>query len=110
MCGIAGVVSPHPPTSERIEAAQKALGNRGPDAKGYGNHAVGGLNVCLIHTRLAIIDLDPRANQPFEDDGLVLSYNGELYNYLEIKAQLEGLGHRFRTASDTEVVLRAYRQ
>jgi len=66
--------------------------------------------VTLIHTRLAIIDLDPRANQPFEHDGLVLTYNGEIYNYLEIRHELEDLGHTFTTQSDTEVLVRAWRQ
>ncbi|MCH7935491.1 MAG: asparagine synthase (glutamine-hydrolyzing) [Proteobacteria bacterium] len=110
MCGIAGVIGPEPPSPHHIKAALQALGRRGPDADGTGEYAVGGANVTLIHTRLSIIDLDPRANQPFEQDGLVLCYNGELYNYLELRRELEALGHAFATQSDTEVLLHAYRE
>lgn len=110
MCGIAGAVGPKPPSPEHIQVAMDALANRGPDAKGHGEYTVGGCHVTLVHTRLAIIDLDPRANQPFEQDGLVLTYNGELYNYLELRRELEGLGRSFTTESDTEVLLQAYRE
>lgn len=110
MCGIAGAVGPDAPSPDRIEAALKALGRRGPDARGHTEHAVGGAVVTLIHTRLAIIDLDRRADQPFADDGLVLTYNGEIYNYVELRKELEGLGHAFATQSDTEVLVRAWRQ
>lgn len=110
MCGIAGVIGPEPPSPGRIEAAFETMQNRGPDAQGHGNYTVGQNTVSLVHTRLSIIDLDPRANQPFEKDGLVLSYNGEIYNYLELRRELEGLGQTFSTASDTEVLLAAYRQ
>lgn len=110
MCGIAGVIGPEPPSPDRIKATLQALGRRGPDAEGSGNYSVGGSNVTLIHTRLSIIDLDSRANQPFEQDGLVLCYNGELYNYLELRHELEGLGHAFATQSDTEVLLHGYRE
>lgn len=110
MCGIAGVIGPEPPSPERLKTTLKALGNRGPDAEGQGSYAIGSSHVTLIHTRLAIIDLDPRANQPFEQDGLVLCYNGEIYNYLELRQELEDLGHAFATRSDTEVLLRSYRE
>jgi len=62
----------------------------------------------LLHSRLSILDLDPRSNQPFEADGCSLVFNGEIYNYLELRAELEQLGHVFRTTSDTEVLLRSY--
>ena len=78
MCGIAGVIGPERPSPDHIEAALRALGRRGPDAEGTGEYALGATFVTLIHTRLSIIDLDPRANQPFEQDGLALCYNGEL--------------------------------
>ncbi|MFQ5764763.1 MAG: asparagine synthase (glutamine-hydrolyzing) [Rhodospirillales bacterium] len=110
MCGIAGVIGREAPAPDRITATLETLSNRGPDARGHTNYAIGGVNVCLIHTRLAIIDLDPRADQPFEQDGLVLVYNGEVYNYLELRQELEALGHGFATLSDTEVLLRAYRE
>jgi len=110
MCGIAGALGPEPPSPGRIKAALESMQNRGPDARGHGITRLGTDTVTLIHTRLSIIDLDPRANQPFERDGLVLSYNGEIYNYLELRRELEGLGHSFFTTSDTEVLMAAYRQ
>jgi len=110
MCGIAGAIGTHRLDDGRINAATKALSFRGPDANGVSHHQVKQLNICLIHTRLSIIDLDPRANQPFERDGLALTYNGEIYNYLEIRKDLEVRGHNFTTRSDTEVVLTAYQE
>ncbi|MBI2586663.1 MAG: asparagine synthase (glutamine-hydrolyzing) [Rhodospirillales bacterium] len=110
MCGIAGAIGPQAPSLERIKATLHTLGRRGPDAQGHSQYAIGGTIVTLIHTRLAIIDLGERANQPFERDGLVLTYNGEIYNYLELRRELEGLGHAFTTQSDTEVLVRAWRQ
>ena len=112
MCGIAGSLGPAAPDAHRIETALASLGRRGPDADGHRVLGLGanGQQAALLHPRLSIIDLDPRANQPFERDGLVLTYNGEIYNYLELKAELESLGHRFETTSDTEVLLAAWRQ
>jgi len=108
MCGIAGAISPTPPPERRIKAALKALRHRGPDAEGVTHHKLANANLCLLHTRLAIIDLDPRANQPFVDGDCVLVFNGEIYNYIELRDELKALGHRFRTDSDTEVLVRAY--
>jgi asparagine synthase (glutamine-hydrolysing) len=83
-----------------------ALAHRGPD--GEGQLALGPL--ALGHRRLAVIDLSPLAAQPMrlEEAGLTLSYNGELYNYLELRAELQESGVRFRSESDTEVILQAY--
>jgi len=89
-------------------ACLAAMAHRGPDGTGQWAGESGGDSVVLLHTRLAIIDLDPRSNQPFEADGCQLVYNGELYNYIELRDVLESKGHSFRTDSDTEVVLRAY--
>ena len=86
------------------------MARRGPDASGTAEIALRGQRVCLLHTRLAIIDLDPRSNQPYERDDLVVSYNGEIYNYLEVKADLEVLGETFQTTSDTEVLVAAWRR
>lgn len=110
MCGIAGTIGPSVPAEPRLDTALACLSRRGPDAAGRRTLRLGDRDVALLHTRLSIIDLDPRANQPFERDGLVVSYNGEIYNYVELKAELEALGHRFETTSDTEVLLAAWRQ
>jgi asparagine synthase (glutamine-hydrolysing) len=112
MCGIAGMIGVTRPTQPQINAALESMGRRGPDAKGSysGQLGNGSGAVTLLHTRLSIIDLDSRSHQPFVDDGIVLIYNGELYNFIELKRELERLGHSFRTDSDTEVVVRAWRQ
>ncbi len=100
MCGIIGGFIPS------VERGIEALSHRGPDARG--EIKVG--HICLGHTRLAIQDLDSRSNQPFKAGNTWLSYNGELWNHLEIKAELELLGHTFITAGDTEVVAHALDQ
>ena len=110
MCGIAGTIGAAPPSPERIEAALRSLNRRGPDAHGSYHFQQSGQHYCLIHTRLAIIDLDPRSNQPMHLGELTIVFNGELYNYLELRAELQSLGHSFQTDSDTEVVLAAYRE
>ena len=81
---------------------------RGPDAVGYWNDAEVGLS--LGHRRLSILDLDPRANQPMHsDDGrYVIVFNGEIYNFRDLRRALERDGEVFRTQSDTEVLLRLY--
>ncbi len=109
MCGIAGAIGPEPVAQPRLERALRTMGRRGPDAQGFHATRLGPWHVSLLHTRLAIIDLDPRSNQPFEKDGLVLVFNGEIYNYVEIRRDLEALGVRFRTDSDTEVLVESWR-
>ncbi len=110
MCGIAGSIGPRFVDEGRIDRALASMARRGPDAQGRWRGEVAGHKVTLLHTRLAIIDLEPRANQPFLWDDCVLVYNGEIYNFSELRAELESLGHRFSTDSDTEVVLHAYRE
>lgn len=109
MCGLCGVVAPgRPPERESVDRMLAALGHRGPD--GHGSFAEDG--VALGHLRLSIIDLSERGLQPFasEDGRLQLLHNGEIYNYLELRAELESAGHRFRSDTDTEVMLAAYRE
>ena len=105
MCGIAGMArfDGAPVDRGAVNRMGTALAHRGPDGDGF--HAVDG--VALAHRRLAIID-PSGGRQPFVDEaaGLALTYNGEVYNYVEIRRELGGEG--FRTDSDTEVVLRAY--
>src|SRR4051794_17416387 len=86
------------------------IAHRGPDAVGVRRAAQGETTVQLGHRRLSIIDLSTQSDQPFVKDGLWLSYNGELYNYRELRQILEGHGVRFVTQSDTEVVLEALRR
>ncbi|MEQ9360221.1 MAG: hypothetical protein RLO05_00840 [Rhodospirillales bacterium] len=98
------------PSPEHAAAALRSMARRGPDAQGAIDLPLGKARASLFHTRLSIIDLDPRANQPFEQGDFAISYNGEIYNYLELKSELEALGERFQTSSDTEVLLAAWRR
>ena len=109
MCGICGIVDlQRPAEAEVVRAMLSELRHRGPDGEGF-FEAPG---IALGHARLAIIDLTDGGRQPFaSDDGaLQLLHNGEIFNYVELRAELEQLGHAFRTETDTEVVLRAYEQ
>jgi asparagine synthase (glutamine-hydrolysing) len=108
MCGIAGYVGPRPVSDERIERTLQLMRRRGPDHAGYRRFVTpDGRHVALLHSRLSIVDLDPRSQQPFEIDRTWIVLNGELYNYVELRAELERRGHAFRTTSDTEVFLDA---
>ncbi len=103
MCGIAGYAGPDPLDEARVRAALLQMRHRGPDDASHRSFTTpAGGHVHLLHTRLTIIDLDERANQPFRDGDRWLAYNGELYNYLELRGGMEGL----RTESDTEVLAR----
>lgn len=108
MCGIAGWIGRSELPRERAEAALVQLRHRGPDGEGRWNGRIGSQSVTLLHRRLAIIDLDTRSAQPFSIDRRHLIFNGEIYNYIELRRELEALGRRFRTSSDTEVMLQAY--
>src|SRR4051794_28264555 len=103
MCGIAGST-----TADRdlLTAMMSDLGHRGPDGNGLWQDATSATG--LVHTRLAIIDLSPGGAQPFhsEDGRFALTYNGEIFNYRALRGELEAAGERFRTESDTEVLLR----
>ena len=109
MCGILGTYG------LRISAAQlaamsTAIAHRGPDAEGTWMSADEGGRLRFGHRRLSIIDLSAAANQPFVKDGLVLVFCGEIYNYRELRAELAAVGTSFRTHSDTEVLLEAWRR
>ncbi|GAB5439968.1 MAG: amidotransferase 1, exosortase A system-associated [Fuerstiella sp.] len=110
MCGIAGVLYSDPqrtPDRQVLRSMGDSIAHRGPDGSGY----FVANNVGLIHRRLAIIDLaggdQPIAN---EDESVQVVFNGELYNYRELRTQLEASGHRFRTSSDTEVLVHLYEE
>ena len=105
MCGINGAVSfVHTLDSCAIAAMNKAIEHRGPDNDGIGLYT----HCSLGHRRLSVIDLSPDGNQPFlsSDGRFSMVYNGELYNYLEIKSKLTT--YKFKSGSDTEVLLAAY--
>jgi asparagine synthase (glutamine-hydrolysing) len=105
MCGIAGYYGTQELPVERIQECLRVMGRRGPDHAGFFTHSpTPGRHVALLHTRLSIIDLDPRANQPFSYDSHFLVYNGELYNYVELRRELAARGSAFVTESDTEVL------
>ena len=106
MCGINGIYqfSGLKISEEILPRMNKALEHRGPDAEGLYRDS----HVHFGHRRLSIIDLDQRSNQPFENDQYVLIFNGEIYNYEEIKSQIGD--YQFKTDSDTEVVLAAYQK
>lgn len=90
--------------------AIQAVAHRGPDGEGWEEHATPAGPLMLGHRRLAIVDITPAGAQPMARGGAVVVYNGEIYNHLELRAELEGLGHVFATRSDTEVLLAAWEQ
>jgi asparagine synthase (glutamine-hydrolysing) len=108
MCGIAGyhalgsAIGPEPDLS----AALRAIAHRGPDDEGTYRHG----GTALGHRRLSIIDTSAAGHQPFTDEGgrYTIAFNGEVFNYQELRAGLEAKGHRFRSRTDTEVALRLY--
>ncbi|HVZ47054.1 MAG TPA: asparagine synthase (glutamine-hydrolyzing) [Ramlibacter sp.] len=113
MCGIAGILDrfarwPAGAKAEVVREMCRRMRHRGPDAEGHWTSPEGRLT--LGHLRLSIIDLDARSHQPMHDPAgrYVVAYNGELYNYLELRAELEAEGVVFHTTSDTEVLLQAW--
>lgn len=108
MCGVAGAYQ-QPDGKVLVGTMVDRLEHRGPDAGGVVELVDPDTSVVLGHRRLSIIDLSTAADQPFAKDGLTLSYNGEIYNFLQVRSELEALGVRFATRSDTEVVLEAWR-
>ncbi len=109
MCGIAGCY-------QQVDGEALArtmidrMTHRGPDDEGFFNYQRDQVSVQLAHRRLSIIDLSVGGRQPLTVSGLTLCYNGELYNYRSLRAELAGLGVRFSTSSDNEVVLEAWRR
>ncbi|MGB8182796.1 MAG: asparagine synthase (glutamine-hydrolyzing), partial [Stellaceae bacterium] len=104
MCGIAGYFGPAEIPPARIAACEMLMRHRGPDGTGRYTAERQGRRILLLHSRLSIIDLDPRAGQPFREGSQMTAFNGEIYDYRERRAELEAAGERFRTTSDTEVL------
>ncbi len=110
MCGLAGRFHPVRLPADPVWAARAAalLAHRGPDGEGRWRDE----RCDLVHRRLALIDLSPTGHQPMsnEDESVYVVYNGEIYNYRDLTAQLQRRGHRFRSTSDTEVLVHLYEE
>lgn len=107
MCGIAGYFGTKDIPDDRVRHCLDLMRRRGPDAQDYRRFSQAGRHAVLLHSRLSIIDLGERSNQPFHRDGTWFAYNGELYNYIEMRERLQAEGLAFATSSDTEVLLAA---
>lgn len=111
MCGIAGFIDfQQRSSSEVLQAMTDTLYHRGPDGAGYEWFATEQAQIGLGHRRLAIIDLTDHGKQPMPFQKLWITFNGEIYNFQEIKNDLAALGHSFTSESDTEVILHAFHQ
>jgi asparagine synthase (glutamine-hydrolysing) len=104
MCGIGGTVGGAAPDATLLERMAHVMAKRGPDGSGTWTDAVAG----IVATRLAIIDLHERSDQPLHLGPLHIVFNGEIYNYRELRDELRGLGHGFETEGDAEVLLHAW--
>lgn len=108
MCGIIGYIGTNELSDSAISESLKTIKLRGPDSNGV-RKIDGFKNIWFLHSRLSIIDLEGRSSQPFETDEHILIYNGEIYNFIELREELKSLGVNFRTESDTEVLCESWR-
>ncbi|NEP77370.1 MAG: asparagine synthase (glutamine-hydrolyzing) [Okeania sp. SIO3B3] len=108
MCGIVGILGSGAQDHPKLPEALSIICHRGPDDSGIHSDS----HVALGHVRLSILDLSPLGHQPmtYAEGRYVTVFNGEVYNFIELRAELENLGHRFRSRSDTEVLLASYSQ
>lgn len=108
MCGISVLIdlSNKPIHRDLVQLVNDRVSHRGPDDEGY----YFGTNFAFGHRRLSILDLSSAGHQPMHRDHLCITFNGEIYNYIELREELIGIGHSFTSGSDTEVILAAYRQ
>ena len=110
MCGISGFISDKSYIKKNsINSTLDLMGRRGPDAKNYYIEDSSSKQIGLLHTRLNIIDLNDRSNQPFRDGNFILIFNGEIYNYIELRNILKKK-YNFKTDSDTEVLIKCYQE
>ena len=112
MCGILGYISTDKPNKKTLESSLKLLSSRGPDFNKISRYSYKKTSVYFGHTRLSIIDLSKKANQPMEDSSKKYSlvFNGEIYNYKDLRRELKEKGHTFFSESDTEVILKGYKE
>jgi len=108
MCAIAGLVGNRPVNQQTVKAMTDLLAHRGPDDEGLWQSQ--DEKVVLGHRRLSILDISSAGHQPMISGSQVITFNGEIYNYVELAERLSGEGVRFKSRSDTEVLLAAYRQ
>ena len=107
MCGIYGTTLPY--TKDQVKEKLKRTGFRGPDQMGIETYNYNNSQITFGHNRLSIIDLDARSNQPMSyQDHIHLVFNGEIYNFKQLRKQLQKKGYRFNTTSDTEVICSSY--
>ncbi len=110
MCGIVGILdlNQDPVAARLIKEMSEVIRHRGPDDQGYFIDE----NLALAHRRLSIIDLSPAAHQPManEDATIIMIYNGEIYNFQELRAELTARGHRFHSQTDSETVIHSYEE
>ena len=110
MCGICGYVGKEKIADEILIRMRDTMYHRGPDDGGIWQEASDGVAVGLAQRRLSILDLSAMGHQPMfsEDGNAVIVFNGEIYNFRELRAELQDKGAAFRTSCDTEVILAAY--
>tara|TARA_Y100000739_G_scaffold229888_1_gene247000 strand:+ start:6705 stop:8522 length:1818 start_codon:yes stop_codon:yes gene_type:complete len=108
MCGIAGYIAKQHISKEIIHNTLDLMNNRGPDNKDFLYLPTSNASIGLLHSRLSIIDLDPRSNQPYTFGNYTIIFNGEIYNYIELRKDLEKKGYKFETTSDTEVLIKSF--
>ena len=108
MCGILGVISPHKNLTN-LNSLKTSMKSRGPDDFKMLQEKFGDKIIEMFFSRLSIIDLNNRSSQPFEKYNKILIFNGEIYNFLEIKEKLSSK-YKFHTESDTEVLITAYEE
>ena len=111
MCGISGYISKTNLIADNgVPRTLELMKRRGPDSKNFYKNSYNSKQLALLHSRLNIIDLNERANQPYYDEHFIVVFNGEIYNYLEIKNKLKEKNYKFNTNSDTEVLIKSFQE
>ena len=112
MCGICGFITKDPYNLNILEKMNNTLVHRGPDDNGTVIFEKDEFYFGLAHSRLSILDLSEMGHQPMhsEDSNISIVFNGEIYNYIELRKELSTIGYRFRSNTDTEVIIYAYQE